>query len=172
MLSWWRRNRARSVDARRLFDLASVWSREPRLYADFGVADSIDGRMAMLVLHLTILTDRLSRSGGQDVARAVTEQFVAHVDDTLRHIGVGDLAVPRKVKKAAAALFDAHVDYGPALTAGEDAAAAWRHAIHLNLVSRAASPGADIPALAIHAMALTARLRAISDADCLAGRLE
>ncbi len=154
-----------------LYKIASGWARDPLLYVDCRVADTVDGRMEMLLLHLTILIDRLGRAGadGKPLGQAVAEAFVEHMDDTFRHIGVGDLAVPRKVKRAAAALYDAHLDYGPALGAGEDAASAWRHALHLHLVSRGAAPNADIAGLADHAMALSGRLRAISDVDLLSG---
>lgn len=171
MSRWWRGGRKQEPQARRLYQLASEWSREPHLYTSLSVADTIDGRVAMLLLHLTILIDRLGRSGesGRNMALGVTEAFVAHMDDTFRHIGVGDLAVPRKVKKAAAALYDAHGDYGRALVAGNDAPSAWRHALHLHLVSRGAAPSADIVGLAEHAQALAAKLAAIEDAEVLNG---
>jgi cytochrome b pre-mRNA-processing protein 3 len=169
MLKWWFGRDA--GHAQRLYASASDWARQPHLYADLRVADTVDGRMAMLLLHLTILIERLGRAGlkGQELSLIVTEAFVEHMDDTFRHIGVGDLAVPRKVKKAAAALYDAHMEYSPALAGGEDAASAWRHALHLHLVSRGAAPTADIAALADHAMAVVARLKAIPDAAILAG---
>ena len=37
------------------------------------------------------------------------------MDDCLREMGVGDMSVAKKVKKAAAALFDRLRDYGGAL---------------------------------------------------------
>jgi cytochrome b pre-mRNA-processing protein 3 len=173
MFSWWRSKREYLGPAAQLYAAACGWARAPRLFTDLAVADTVDGRMAMLLLHLTILTDRLGRIGpqGQKIATGVTEAFIAHMDDTFRHIGVGDLAVPRKVKKAAAALYDAHTDFGPALAGGDDAASAWRHALHLHLVSRGAAPTANIAGLAEHAMAQTARMKALPDADLLAGKL-
>lgn len=173
MLNWLLGRQGIDTAAACLYATAASMARAPRLYADLKVADTVDGRLDMLLLHLAILIDRLGRIGpkGQALATALTEAFVTHIDDTLRHVGVGDLAVPRKVKKAAAALYDAHQDYAPALAAGEDASSAWRHALHLHLVSRGAAPAADIPALADYAQAVAANLRAQADADLLAGRI-
>ncbi len=173
MFKWWRGKREAAAKAGKLYAMASGWARAPHLYADLHVADTVDGRVAMLLLHVTILINRLGRMGpqGQQLATGVTEAYVEHMDDTLRHIGVGDLAVPRKVKKAAGALYDSHRDFGPALASADDAVSAWRHALHLQLVSRGASPNADIEPLAEHAMALTARLAALADDDILAGNL-
>jgi cytochrome b pre-mRNA-processing protein 3 len=173
MLKWWRNRQEATGHAGQLYATASTWAREPHLYTALGVADTVDGRVAMLLLHVSVLTHRLGRIGpqGHALATGVTEAYVEHMDDTLRHIGVGDLAVPRKVKKAAAALYDAHIEYGAALAADADAASAWRHVLHLHMVSRGASPTADIAGLADHAMALTARLAATSDADLLSGNV-
>jgi cytochrome b pre-mRNA-processing protein 3 len=173
MFSWWRSTRESAGPAAQLYAAASGWAREPRLFADLAVSDTVDGRLAMLLLHVTLVTDRLGRIGpaGQKLAMGVTEAFVEHIDDTFRHVGVGDLAVPRKVKKAAAALYDAHKEYGPALVGDDDAVSAWRHALHLNLVSRGAAPNADIPGLADHALAMAARLKAVPDADLLSAKL-
>jgi cytochrome b pre-mRNA-processing protein 3 len=177
MLSWWRDRRETKTRAGHLYAAATDRARDVRLFTDLRVADTVDGRTEMLVLHVALLVDRLGRvaaprkAEGEALAMALTEAFVTHMDDTLRHIGVGDLAVPRKVKKAAAALYDAHRDYGAALAAGSDATSAWRHALHLHLISRGAAPEADIAGLADHAMASAAALAATSDADMLAGRL-
>jgi hypothetical protein len=47
-------------------------------------------------------------------------------------VGIGDLSVPRRVKKAAGALYDRHAVYAPALAAeGEAAEPAWRAAFEM-----------------------------------------
>lgn len=173
MLRWLWAKRDGSAQATELYQSALAWSRDPNLYTELAVADTVDGRVEMLLLHLSILLDRLGHAGddGRRLALAVTEAFVEHMDDTFRHIGIGDLAVPRKVKKAAAALYGAHGDYAPALASGDDAPSAWRHALHLHLISRGAAPAADVAGLATHAMALRERLAKLPDGDVLAGRL-
>ena len=173
MLKQWRDGRLLTAQAATLYVAVAEAAREPQLYAEFGVADSVDGRLEMLVLHLVLVMDRVRRIEGDGgaVARALGEAFVEHMDDTMRAIGVGDLTVPRKVKKAAAALYEAHQEYGLALAADGDATAAWQHALQLRLSSRAAAPAADIVALSAHAGGWLARLRDKPDAAILAGLL-
>ena len=174
MLKQWRGERKLAAQAAVQYAAVSHAAREPRLYAEFGVSDTVDGRLEMLVLHLVLAMDRVRQiePDGEATARALGEAFVTHMDDTMRAIGVGDLSVPRKVKKAAAALYDAHLEYGPALTATGDSLAAWRHALQLRLVGRAAAPAADIEALAAYAMAWQLRLRLQPDAHVIAGQLD
>ena len=173
MLKQWRDRRLAEQQAAALYPAVSEAAREPRLYADMNVADTVDGRLEMLTLHLVLVMDRVRRTGpaGNETAQALGEAFVAHMDDTMRAIGVGDLSVPRKVKKAAAALYDAHQEYGLAQTAEGDARPAWLHALQLRLISRGAAPSADVEALASHAIAMQSRLSAQSDADLLGGQL-
>jgi cytochrome b pre-mRNA-processing protein 3 len=96
-------------------------ARRPALFLEGGVEDTTDGRFEMLSLHMAILLDRVQpmTPDGPELARATNEAFVAAMDDTMRLFGIGDLAVPRKVKKAAGALFDRVQHFAPALTAAD-----------------------------------------------------
>lgn len=177
MLSWltakWdpRRPRADALHAAMVAE-----ARAPHLYAGLRVPDTLDGRLEMLTLHLAILLDRLARAGddGQVLARSVSEAYVIAMDDTMRAIGVGDVTVPRKVKKAAAALYDRHRTYAPAIAAsreGHDAPARWHDTLTVVLQEVAGSTPIDLPALAHYADARVTALAAMSDASLLAGRL-
>ena len=44
--------------------------------------------------------------GGQETGRAMLEAFVEDMDDACRRLGIGDMGVPRHVKKAAAAVLE------------------------------------------------------------------
>ncbi|MGI9410899.1 MAG: ubiquinol-cytochrome C chaperone family protein, partial [Hyphomicrobiaceae bacterium] len=52
-----------------------------------------------------------SHSPGGRIARALTEAFVTDMDDTMRELGVGDLSVPKRVKKTAAGLRERTIAY-------------------------------------------------------------
>ena len=67
----------------------------------------VNGRFEMIVLHVVRLVARLQAEGdeGQELARAL-EAFVADVDDACRRIGIGDMGVPRHVKKATVAVLE------------------------------------------------------------------
>jgi cytochrome b pre-mRNA-processing protein 3 len=76
-------------------------SRRPEFYADWMVPDTVTGRFDMISLHLALLFRRL-RSGDpkvRDFSQAVFDLFFKDMDRSLREMGAGDLAVPKKVQK-------------------------------------------------------------------------
>lgn len=91
-----------------LYDSIVAAARQPRLYEGWGVPDTPAGRIEMVVVHTAVATYALMAQGskGEARARALNERFVTDMDDNMREIGVGDLTVPKKVKKAAAAVYD------------------------------------------------------------------
>jgi cytochrome b pre-mRNA-processing protein 3 len=106
MLSWFTRRTPQSRVAPELYGLIVAAARRPEFYLAGGVPDTKEGRFALLVLHMTLVLERLRREGeaGAVLGQALIEAFVTDMDDNMREIGIGDLSVPRNVKKAAAAL--------------------------------------------------------------------
>ncbi len=78
-------------------------ARHPRLYAEWGVADTVDGRYDMIVLHTVLVLDRLGGEGegAQNFAQGLTDEVFADMDRSLREMGVGDLSVGKKVRRMA-----------------------------------------------------------------------
>ena len=105
--------------ARSLYGSIVTQARSPGAYARWGVPDTPEGRFEMIALHLALALDRLAREAGSgyELGQALTEAFVVDVDDTLREMTVGDLAVPKQVKRAVAVLYDRCAAYGAALDA-------------------------------------------------------
>jgi cytochrome b pre-mRNA-processing protein 3 len=177
MLAWLTGHRAVAVRAERLHAAIVEEARAPHLYAGLRVPDSTDGRFEMLALHMVLAVDRLGRMGadGQALGRALTEAYVTAMDDTMRAIGVGDLSVPRKVKKAAAGVFDRLQVFGPALAAAaaDDAGAValWRDALTATLAPLAGSDAIDVPGLTHYVSERGKSLAATPDAALLAGQL-
>jgi cytochrome b pre-mRNA-processing protein 3 len=116
--------RGRNPTATKLYGRLVAQARAEPFYAILEVPDTPEGRLEMIMLHLVLVQEPLIAGGeaGAVLARDLSETFVADLDDCLREMAVSDLAVPRKVKKAAAALFERTRDYGAAL-AGQDAGA-------------------------------------------------
>ena len=76
-------------------------SRRPVFYAEWGVPDTVTGRFDMICLHMALLFRRM-RSERKDVAafsQAVFDLFFRDMDRSLREMGAGDLAVPKKIQK-------------------------------------------------------------------------
>jgi cytochrome b pre-mRNA-processing protein 3 len=126
------------------------------LYRDWHVPDTVDGRFEMIVLHMVLLFRRLARDGdeGQAIAQQVFDIFLADMDQQLREMGVGDLGVPKRMKKMGQSFYGRLSVYGAALAAEDEPKL--REALERNLF-----PDGDAPSLqplASYAMALAAGL--------------
>ncbi|NVJ98093.1 MAG: ubiquinol-cytochrome C chaperone [Alphaproteobacteria bacterium] len=80
-------------------------ARNPVFYEQLAVADTIDGRFDMILLHLFLVDRRLEREGEdhQKARRFIQEALIADMDRSLRELGVGDMSVGKEVKKMGAA---------------------------------------------------------------------
>ncbi len=71
-----------------------------------------------------------AEAGSEPLIQAAIEAFVTDMDDCMREMGVGDVVVPKRVKKAAAAFYERAGAYRTALAqpgSGALAAALDRH---------------------------------------------
>jgi cytochrome b pre-mRNA-processing protein 3 len=88
-----------------LYAAVAEASRNPALYRELGVPDTIDGRFDCLTVHAFLVVRRLRELPSpadelaQDLVNAIFRQF----DAALRELGVGDLTVPKRMKDMAAA---------------------------------------------------------------------
>lgn len=122
MFAWLRTRRARDRTARSLYGSIVTAARRRAFYANWGVPDTMQGRFEMIVLHLALAVRRLGSEGdaGKRLAQALIEAFVVDMDDAMRELTFGDLAVPREIKRATAAVFDRHNAYLAALDGPHD----------------------------------------------------
>jgi len=122
LLTWLKQRGDQRRTARALYGSIVTQARDPEFYANWGVPDTAEGRFEVLAMHHVLVLRRLEGSDAVDtrVARVLNEIFVVDLDDALRELAVGDLAVPRQVKRAVAVLHERHVLYGGALEDGED----------------------------------------------------
>lgn len=90
---------------RRLWHAIVVLAREPRLYRDLGVADTVAGRFDMITVVLALVLLRLeAEPDSAEPAARLTELFVEDMDAQLRQSGVGDLVVGKNIGKLMATL--------------------------------------------------------------------
>ena len=171
MLSWLSARFPTRRTARNIYGVVVAQSRLPAFYEMYGVADTPEGRFELIALHLSLVLERLDHVGlsGRRIAQEVTEIFVIDMDDNMREMGVGDLAVPAKVKRAAAGLFERAQRYRVAMS---DAAAPGELAalIGLQLLSPLEGDGMATR-LAGYVRQSRGELAAISNRDILAGRI-
>ncbi len=97
-------------------------ARRPHFYAELGVADTVDGRFDMIVLHAHILFNRLKDGEGDDqsVSQAVFDLMFADMDQNLREMGVGDVGVSHRIKAMAEAFYGRATAYAEGLRQQDD----------------------------------------------------
>jgi cytochrome b pre-mRNA-processing protein 3 len=96
-------------------------AREPLFYRDLGVPDTVNGRFDLLLLHLWMTLRRLRPiAGGAGLSQMLLDRFCADMDANLREMGVGDLAVPKRMQALGEAFYGRSAAYDLALIAGEE----------------------------------------------------
>jgi cytochrome b pre-mRNA-processing protein 3 len=122
MLNVFRRNpQAATIEA--LYGAIVAQARLPVFYLDYGVPDTVQGRLDLLMLHLALTHERLSQ--GEEAAsatgQALFDRFCRDMDDHLREQGFSDLKVPKEMRAVGAAFFGRHGTYVKALRSGDAA---------------------------------------------------
>lgn len=168
--------RGRNPTATELYGRVVAQARAAPFYASLAVPDTPEGRLELIMLHLVLVQDRLVALGqpGAELARDVSEAFVADLDDCLREMAVSDLAVPRKVKKAAAALFDRSRDYRAALDSEGAAGLARlveRHLLMNEDRDASVEPRPEAGRIAAYAREARTRLAAVELGEFIEGTL-
>jgi cytochrome b pre-mRNA-processing protein 3 len=152
-----------------LYGAIVAQARSPAFYSIMGVADTVDGRFEMVVLHTHLAVRRLL--GGSvlvaPVGQAVFDLFCEDMDRSLRELGVGDMAVPKRMRKLGEAYYGRAAAYDEALAASDGAALA-------DALARNVFPDGDArrgaPALAAYVRAAVEALAAVPEADLADGR--
>ena len=87
----------------------------------WNVPDTPLGRFEMVSLHMFLVLHRLRGEAARrrDVAQNLTDTFFADVEHSLRELGIGDLGVPKRMKKLARMFYGRAVAYGEALDRGD-----------------------------------------------------
>jgi cytochrome b pre-mRNA-processing protein 3 len=101
------RNEPQRDAAQRLYLKTVAKARDPQLYTALGVADTVDGRFDMIVIHVMLVIRRLRAAGesAAAVGQAMFDYMFGDMDRSLREMGVGDLSVGKHVKGMAKAFY-------------------------------------------------------------------
>ena len=94
-------DRARGAE---LFRWVTERARAPHWYIEGEVADTIDGRFAMLTTIAALALVRLEREREAEASVALTERFVEAMEAEHREMGMGDPKLGRTVRKLVGAL--------------------------------------------------------------------
>jgi cytochrome b pre-mRNA-processing protein 3 len=149
-----------TIDA--IYGMIVTQAREPLFYRDLGVPDTVNGRFDLIVLHLWMVLRRLGATAGMaELAQALFDRFCADMDDNLREMAIGDLAVPKKMQAFGEAFYGRIAAYDMALTESAEALA---QAISRNVLDGGGIENAR--RLAAYVMAVIATLEQL-DASAL-----
>jgi cytochrome b pre-mRNA-processing protein 3 len=105
------------ASADRLHASAVTAARALKFYTEMGAPDSIEGRFELLTLHVILLVERL-RAGspdGEELRQALFDTYVSHLDGAMREMGVGDLAMGKRMRKLGEAFYGRAAAYATAL---------------------------------------------------------
>jgi cytochrome b pre-mRNA-processing protein 3 len=169
MLNVFRRSpQAATIEA--LYGAIVAQARTPVFYRDCGVADTVNGRLDLLMLHLALVFERLSQGGpaARAIGQAAFDRFCQDMDDHLRQEGVSDLKVPKDMRRLAAAFFGRHRAYISALRAGDRAVL--RAALCRNVYADQDPAGLD--ALTAYVEAAAQALARQDDTAVTSGRID
>lgn len=163
--------------SRRVGTIPSVYgaivaqARSPFFYSGYRVPDTVEGRLGMIVLHLALLLRRLAAENAQmrEFGQRVFDWFCQDMDDNLREMGVGDLAVPRHMRRIGEGFYGQVAAYDRALT-GLDAMAL-EEALRRNIFAGAPS-AAGAAHLALYVREAARRLALIQAASIVNGELD
>jgi cytochrome b pre-mRNA-processing protein 3 len=106
----------------RLHAAASAQARSEALYAVMGAPDTVEGRFELLTLHVILLVDRLKGQSGvaAQVRQTLFDAYISNLDGALREMGVGDLAVGKRMRKLGEAFYGRAQAYDDAFAALPD----------------------------------------------------
>ncbi len=119
------RRRAQAHTISTLYGMIVAQARLPSFYRDYAVADTVNGRFDLIVLHLALVLDRLALEPGlHDLGQGVFDRFCQDMDHNLREMGIGDLKVPKEMRRMGEAFYGRAQAYRAALTADDTRALA------------------------------------------------
>ena len=145
----------------------------PVFYRELGVPDTPEGRFEMVGLHVALVVRRLraAKAQGGALAQELFDLMFADMDESLRHVGIGELSVGKQIRRLAGHFY-------ARLQALDQALATVPAAPLVPMLRTNVYHGGPVPdpqrleALAGYLVAAEQRLRAQAIDDLLAGRAD
>ena len=141
-----------------LYGAIVAQARNPVFYRDLGVADTAEGRFEMIVLHVFLVLHRLKEEPPErrELGQALFGVLFLDLDRGLREMGVGDLKVPKRIRKMGESFYGRVKVYDDALAS--DDTRALERALARNVLGR---PEADTGTFASYVRAASAELASL-----------
>jgi len=151
-----------------LYGAIVAQARLPGFYRDYGVPDTVDGRFELIVLHLALVLDRIAEEPElRGLGQGVFDRFCQDMDHNLREMGIGDLAVPKHMRRMGEAFYGRAQAYRAALTAADNGGLV--ETLTRNIYG--AAPAAPADSLAAYMREAVGHLKGLDQAALAAGTL-
>ena len=118
--------RLEKATARTLYDAIVRAARQPALYGNYGVPDTLDGRFELVVLHTALVIIQLKQAGSElagAVSQALFDTMFDDFDAAMRELGVGDSGVGKRIRFMAEGFYGRAKGLDEVLRADDDSAA-------------------------------------------------
>src|SRR3954468_10578065 len=104
-----------------LYGTIVAQARTRAFYQVYGVPDTVNSRLEMIMLHAVLILQRLEREPAtvRALGQGIFDRFCRDMDESMREMGVGDLAVPRKMRRIGEAFYGRQAAYRSALAASD-----------------------------------------------------
>lgn len=150
-----------------LYGMIVAQARLPDFYCEYAVPDTVNGRFDLIVLHLALVLDRLKNEQGmRALGQGVFDRFCQDMDNNLREMGVGDLAVPKEMRRIGEAFYGRAQAYRSAMAADDKALV---ESLTRNVYDGAQASPAHL--LAAYMREAARRLEELDEATLLAGAI-
>nr|WP_316653519.1 ubiquinol-cytochrome C chaperone family protein [uncultured Gellertiella sp.] len=165
-----RNRRHNQAIAIRQYEALTSASRLPLFFTDYGIPDTVMGRFEMVTVVMILFFRRTSTSptSGQELAQAVIDLFFQDLDHAMRELGIGDVGVPKRMKKFAGMFYGRLESYARALEDRDAAAlvAALRRNVHPGI-----EDAPDMTPLALYMLNAEAGLKQVTEDEIATGSL-
>jgi cytochrome b pre-mRNA-processing protein 3 len=163
--------RSGASNTEKLYGAIVAQARLPIFYRSRGIPDTLEGRFALLSLHLFAVLHRLNSEGAEGAALAqdLIDRFSQDMEAVLRELGVSDLRIPRTMRGLAASSHGLLRAYESAFAEGETSLA---EAIAAALPQGTENPEVSSGALASYLLASVAVLERQTIASLQRGAIE
>ncbi len=166
-----KKNNNRAIIERQ-YGLLTEAARQPEFYLHLKAPDTVMGRFEMLSAVLILYFRRTAQSGqsAQEIAQEIIDAFFEDLDHSIRELGIGDLSVPKRMKKLAGMFYGRLESYAKALEATDrDALSA---ALSRNFHPSAIDQPVAMDGLARYMLATELALGAVADDIIETGNLK
>jgi cytochrome b pre-mRNA-processing protein 3 len=103
-----------------LYGAIVAQARSPAFYRDYAVADTVDGRFELILVHLALVLRRLAREEAlRALGQEIFDLFCTDMDRNLREMGISDLKVPKEMERIGTAFYGRKAAYDAALDASD-----------------------------------------------------